>query len=350
MSEFEGLFSLFSDNENIVFVGHLNPDGDCVGSMKGLYNYFRGIKKNIKIVIPNSYPYFLDFLDEDKQILQYSNDPQKVEQVLEASEAIVCFDFNSIKRIDKLGDLVEKYKKNNFAVIDHHPGIELSNFGIAISFPQLSSTCEVVYTIIKEWEKNSIYYNGKLNNLIIPKKIPVDAAQALYCGLVTDTNNFSNSVCASTFAMGAAMLELGVDKEHVQGMIYGGFTSDRMRLMGYMLNENMKIYPVHKAGIMILNQDIKDKFNFQEGDSEGFVNLALGIRGLEVSALFTQSKDVVRVSLRSKSEFSVNKFAQLYFNGGGHEKASGGKITIPIEQVEEYFLKCIEEFTNKYKN
>ena len=165
--------------------------------------------------------------------------------------------------------------------------------------------------------------------------------------MMTDTNNFANSVLPSTFMMASELMELGVDKEWVQKMVFGGYSQSRMRLMGHMLYENMKIFPEYGAALMILTKETKEKFNFADGDSEGFVNLALNIKSVRVSGFFTEGDEFVRVSLRSKDDFSVNRLARGYFNGGGHERAAGGRLFIPVSQVEEYFIKSLAEFVEK---
>ena len=111
----------------------------------------------------------------------------------------------------------------------------------------------------------------------------------------------------------------------------------------------MKIIPEYNASIMILTKATKEKYNFSDGDSEGFVNLALNIKGIKVSGFFTEGDEFVRVSLRSKDDFSVNRLSRGYFNGGGHERAAGGRLFIPIDEVEEYFIKSLGEFIEKEK-
>jgi phosphoesterase RecJ-like protein len=130
----------------------------------------------------------------------------------------------------------------------------------------------------------------------------------------------------------------------VQFKVYSGFREQRMRMMGYMLHENMKLFPDSSAGLMVITKELEERFDFADGDSEGFVNLPLNIKGVEVSALFTEADGYVKVSLRSKGDFSVNKLSRKYFNGGGHERAAGGKLFIPIDEVEAYFLKSLEEY------
>ena len=135
------------------------------------------------------------------------------------------------------------------------------------------------------------------------------SALPLYTGMMTDTNNFSNSVLPSTFRMAGELMEAGVDKEWVQKMVFGGYSESRMRLMGHMLVENMKIIPQYNASVMVLTRAMKERFNFTDGDSEGFVNLALNIKDVKVSGFFTEGEEFIRVSLRSKDDFSVNRLA-----------------------------------------
>lgn len=324
---------LIADSKCIALIGHTNPDGDSIGSLIGIMSYLKDISRQIMPIVPNNYPSFLKFIDSAEQIIVYKKNPDVVKEFIAVADLIICMDFNSLKRIDELGVIVGGSPAAK-VLIDHHPQPE-QIFNLVFSYPELSSTCEVVYWIIKGMN------NGK--------PLSAEGAIALYTGMMTDTNNFSNSVQASTFKMAGELLEEGVDKEWVQMNVFGGFNELRMRLMGYMLWENMKLIEPYKVGFMLLTNDIKERFLLEDGDTEGFVNLPLSIRSIEVSALFTQDKDFVRVSLRSKNSFSVNRFAREYFNGGGHERAAGGKLYIPITDVEEYFIKSIGEFIEKEK-
>ena len=74
---------------------------------------------------------------------------------------------------------------------------------------------------------------------------------------------------------------------------------------------------------MTVSKRTKERFGFKEGDMEGLVNLGLNIKGVKIAALIAESDEFLRVSLRSKGEISVNALSKAYFNGGGHERASG---------------------------
>ena len=327
------LLRLIADAKHIMLTGHVNPDGDSIGSLVGVGRYLQELGKDVSAVVPNRFPDYLGFLDPENEILIYSENPDRVRETIDGTDLIICLDFNGLKRIERLGELIGRSPVSK-VLIDHHPQPE-NLFALVFSETEVSSTCELAYRIFK--------------NLAPGKKISPESGRAFYTGMMTDTNNFANSVWPSTFRMAAELLELGVDKEDIQSRVLWSFAEGRMRLMGYMLHENMKIFPQYRAGLMILTKEMKERFGYEDGDSEGFVNLPLGIREVEVSALFTESDDFIRVSLRSKGDISVNRLSRLYFNGGGHERAAGGKLYIPVSEVEEYFKKSVGEFMGKEK-
>ncbi len=241
-------------------------------------------------------------------------------------------DLNSPKRLDDLGVLMEQSNCPK-VLIDHHP-FPSDCFDVVYSYPESSSTCELAYWIIKQM----ISLRAK------NEKISQNVAISLYTGMMTDTNNFANSVLPSTFRMAGELVTMGIDKDLLQSMVFGGYSESRMRLMGDMLLNKMSIHSDLDASVMVITNEDKQKYNFQKGDSEGFVNLPLNIKEVQVSALFTEDDGFVRVSLRSKGDFPVNKLSNMFFNGGGHQRAAGGRISIPITQVEEYFVKSLRKF------
>ncbi len=332
MDKVKEFISLVSDSEKIVLVSHVNPDGDAIGSTTGFKYFLEQNGKSVSIVVPNRYPQFLGYLDINEEIVAYKGNEDEAVKIVEASDLIICMDFNALKRIEELGGIVGKSGAKK-VLIDHHLQPE-ECFDIIFSDPQASSTCEVAYYLIRDMvEADSSI-----------KPVDLKSGLSFYTGLMTDTNNFANSVRPQTFKMACELLELGIDKEDVQFKVYSGFREERMRMMGYMLYENMQIFPEHKAGFMLITKELKEKFNFQDGDSDGFVNLALNISGVEVSGLFTEADGFVKVSLRSKGDFSVNGLSRAFFNGGGHERAAGGKIFIPTDEVLDYFLHSLEEY------
>jgi len=328
---------LISSANEIVILGHTNPDGDAIGSVVAMSRFLKLSGKIVNVIIPNKYPDYLSFLDENGEILIFSNCKKKSSDLISNCDLLIALDFNQLSRIDDMEGLVRECKAPKI-LIDHHPSPESDSFDLVISKIETSSNSEILY-----W----LFFS------LLGGKISLEVAEPLYVGMMTDTNNFANSVLPSTFRMASDLMEKGVDKEKLQYLVFGGFSEARMRLMGYLMSEKMVILYDLEAGYIMLSKYDQNRFGFNEGDSEGFVNIPLSIRGINVSALFTEGDNYVRVSLRSKNDFSVNSMARRFFNGGGHERAAGGKLFIPFDQVENYFIEslkiCYDEFKKREK-
>ena len=179
------LEKLLAENKDIILIGHVNPDGDCIGALTGFHRYLKSININSIPVVPNAYPLYLEFLDSDKSIKIYENDKEYIDNILDKNPLLICMDFNSLKRLDLLGKDI-KGRCLTKVLIDHHPMPE-DEYDVVFSHTEMSSACEVTYSLIREM-------NG-FNNL------PLNCAISLYIGMMTDTNNFANSVSGSTFLM-----------------------------------------------------------------------------------------------------------------------------------------------------
>lgn len=332
IKESEQLLERIKCSSDILLISHSNPDGDAIGSVTGLKNFLKSRGINSVIVVPNTYPDYLSFLDEDKEIVVYSLERDRAIELADKADLIIALDFNQLSRVDEL----EKHVLDSEAfkiLIDHHPMPDTETFDLVISDTEVSSTAELLFWLLLSVQKNE----GK------SEMLSQETAKSLYVGMMTDTNNFSNSVSSGTFMMASILLESGVDKDMLQHLVFGGFSEERMRLLGHMLLNKMVILDRFGAGYITLSLEEQKRYNFSEGDAEGFVNLPLNIKGVNISALFTQKDDHVRVSLRSTNDFSVNRLSRMHFNGGGHERAAGGKLFIPFDQVSDYFESKLEE-------
>jgi len=140
--------------------------------------------------------------------------------------------------------------------------------------------------------------------------------------------------------------EKDIETDKISILVYDNYSSERMQLMGYCLNEKMKVYPEYKTAIISLTKEELIKYKFKPGDTEGFVNLPLSIKGMVFSILIIEKKDHVKLSFRSRGSFSANEFAVKHFNGGGHLNAAGGQYNARMEEA----IFTIENLLNKYKN
>ena len=121
-----------------------------------------------------------------------------------------------------------------------------------------------------------------------------------------------------------------------------------MKLLGRCLTENFQILEEYSTALFFLKkEDLKD-CNFIKGDTEGFVNIPLSLKGIIFSAFFIEHDDGIKISFRSKGDFDVNKFSKNHFNGGGHRNASGGKaLNMSIENTINHFIELLNEYKNE---
>lgn len=141
----------------------------------------------------------------------------------------------------------------------------------------------------------------------------------------------------------AHLLEYNIHHTQIQQNVFDTYSYDRLKLVGYALSEKLRYFPEFKAAYIALSQKELKKFNYKKGDTEGLVNSALSIKDVQISALFTETDKLVRVSLRSKGSLDVNEIARQYFNGGGHKNAAGGQMTIPLDEVTKLFESIVQK-------
>ena len=335
--------ALLCNARDIVLIGHFNPDGDAVGSVTAAYHYLKARGKRPRIILPSPYPESMAFLEPDEagdRMLICEKDPDGARQLIAAADLLVCLDFNRLARTEYLeADILAA--RAGKVMIDHHLAAESERFDLVFSTPEVSSTCELLWRVLLAMPD----IGGD------PSRIGLRCAESLYVGMMTDTNNFSNSVFSGTFEMASQLLARGVDKDALQEKVLGRYSVSRTRLMGHMIKDKMTILPDFEAAYMLLSNKEKDRYHFRPGDSEGFVNLPLAIAGVQISALFTENFDgrYIRVSLRSRGRLNVNRLAQRFFNGGGHRNASGGRLYIPLEAVPAYFEQALAAWPDEEK-
>lgn len=322
----------FEEEKRISILIHYNPDGDAVGSGLALMHFLRTFKHEVKLIAPNRFPAFLRWMPGSDEIIAYERHKEKVDDFLKTSDFIFCLDFNNSDRMEEIEDTFFSCNAHK-VLIDHHPNPK-SFCDSIFSDTKASSTAELVYHFIKLFQPDF-----RLNK---------DMATCIYVGLMTDTGNFSyNSSNPETFNVLAELLSFGIDKDEITSNIYDNFSENRMRLLGFALGERMKVIKNLKTAYIVLHQADLQKFNFKQGDSEGFVNYPLSIKGIVFSVLFIEYKDIVKVSLRSKGEFEVNKFAEKHFSGGGHQNAAGGSSKEKLSVLIQRFEKLLPLYENE---
>ena len=322
------LSKLFSNSDNILIISHINPDGDATGSQLALYHYLTSKGKNVNMLAPNYLQEFLKWMDGSELINIFIGNRRKCRKLIASADLIVMVDFNQSNRLGEAEELVKRSNARK-VLIDHH--IDPQCFAdLIISYPEMSSTSELVYEIIAKIESETF--------------MSPQYAEAIYTGIITDTGIFEyGSFTPRTMRIVADLLEAGLDKSRIKDLIYNNFSVDRMRLQGFTLNKRMIVLPEFKSAYIYLKKDDLTEYNYAKGDTEGFVNMPLSIKGIRFSTMFVEKEGFIKLSFRSKGSFPSNEIAAKYFNGGGHQNASGGDYYDTLENTIEYFLKVLKE-------
>jgi len=316
---------------DIVILSHRNPDGDAIGSSLGLAMYLRKKFHKVQVIFPSEYPVVFEYLDHVKDILIYDLKPNESKQAVEKADTIFCLDFNGLDRIDKLGESVQ-FSKAKKILIDHHLDPEpFSDYEFLDT--TASSTSELVYLWIKEM--------GDIH------MADVRIGEALFTGIITDTGSFKYNTRPMTFRIAADLKELGVDDFYLQDQIFNALKSKHLRLLGHCLANRMEIIEEHEFAIIHLTKKDYIDFDIQRGDTEGIVNHLLYVKNIQIAAFVTEQPTIIKLSLRSKGDISVQEVATKYFNGGGHKNAAGGGVYASLHDVLEKLKRVLPAYTKK---
>ena len=326
--EIDRLRHLISACNTFVLVTHVHPDGDAIGAMQGFAAFLRALGRSVYTMVPNAYPDFLSFLDlpGENKILIYKYKQKLCRQALQKADAIICLDINALMRLEALCERIVPLSVPK-VIIDHHPEPEHRDFDLILSEPEMSSSSELVYRVICA--------------LNMVTSFPQAAVEPLYVGVMTDTNNFFNMVSAGTFEVAAQLLQLGARKEELQQNVFSAFSEQRIRFMAHAIYNRMVLIKPYRAAYMTLSLAEQEQFSFRPGDSEGFVNIPMNIKEIDVSMLFVETPDYIRVSLRSRNGIDVNEMGRRFFNGGGHRQASGGKLYCSFVELPGLIMQAL---------
>lgn len=332
---------LIEDSQRPIVVTHAKPDGDAIGSSTAMLHFLLAAgKSNAKIILNDNPPRFLQFLTKDieDKIMTYDAAPEKVATEIKNSDLIICLDFNAFHRTSRLEEFLAASDAPKI-LIDHHLNADKELFNVAFSETEVSSASELLYHILMATPQIS----GNAEAL------GKEASLALMTGMTTDTNNFNNSVHPTTLGMASALLATGTDRDLILQKINLEHSENRLRLKGHMLKDLLNVTEDGVAYI-VLDKKTQEEYNMQEGDTEGFVNEPLSIAKVRMSIFAREDKNEIRISIRSKKGTSANKCAKMFFNGGGHENAAGGKLYMRVEEVAGYIRNASHTYMTEYEN
>ena len=266
-----------------------------------------------------------------QDVLIYDKNTEEANCVMSEADLFCYLDFNTESRTGVMYNDLCHYNKTPKILIDHHIGADSSKFIACFSETEISSTSEMVAELVKSQGFGTYLDNDIATNIIV--------------GMITDTGTFSHSIFKNTFSIFGEILSLTtVNYKKIHQNIYDTSTESRLRLLGFLINDRMIILNEYNTAIIYASKSDLERFNYQVGDTEGVVNYPLSIANIKMSVLFTEKQGVIRLSFRSKDDFSVNDLSRKHFNGGGHMNAAGGTLNCSLEEAIELFKSVLPEY------
>ena len=325
----QALRELLHTPKKCVIVTHPRPDADAIGSSLGWKHYLEKKGHLVTFISPTHYTANLSWIKGSESIVDYEDEKgvRIAKTKIAEAEVIFFLDFNSIARLEKPGDSVAASSAVR-VLIDHH--LQPEPFPISFSDTSYAATCELIYDII--------------DTLVDADLIDPIIAEDLYAGLVSDTGFFQHpNTTPNVHKVAAGLIVRGASPDYVSDKVNNIFDERRLHYFGYALLEKLKVVNEGKVAYISIDKSDARKFNLQLGDNEGLVNYPFKIQGVQVVVLFSEEREKVKISFRSKGDIDVNTFARKYFEGGGHKNAAGGKSMIGMEETEKKFIELVKE-------
>jgi phosphoesterase RecJ-like protein len=292
--------------QKFVLTSHARPDGDAVGSVLACGQILRSMGKQADVFLSDGVPYIYKPLPFAETVVVAPTVPPEY-------EAAIILECDSVQRT-RLDGLENHYLIN----IDHHSTARpFAN--VNWIDPSACATAEMIFRLARE----------------AGVRISSEIATCLYTAVLTDTGSFCfNGTNERTFALAQELVRAGADPSAIAQNVYFSNPTSKMRLLGSALSN---LHQDGELAWMYISRDHMDRAEATDEDSEGLVNYALAIEGVEVALFFREQSDGrFRVSLRSKGAINVASVAER-FGGGGHECASGcsieGPLSVAVERV-----------------
>ena len=302
--------------KKVAITGHVNPDGDCIGSVLAIYNYISTVYPEIKLSA-----YLEEFSDKFMFLKNSENIKQSVEED-EEFDLLICVDSADIQRLGFSEVLLQKSKES--INIDHH--VTNTKFTDETCLEaDASSTAEVIYTLLNK------------------EKIDKAVAECLYTGMVHDTGVFRYS-CTSpkTMRIAADLMEKGIDYTTIVDESFYEKSYLQNQILGRTLLESILILD-GKCIFSYVNRKTMNFYEVTKKDLDGIIEQLRQTRGVEVAIfLYEVETQKYKVSLRSKNKVDVSKIAS-FFGGGGHVRAAGCTMDGTVHDIVNNISMHIEQ-------
>lgn len=310
------ILDIIEKSNKIGVTFHQSPDGDSLGSSTALVQGLRLLSKDAylisKEIIPDTFTY-LKCSEEITGLKDY---------VQEETDLVIVVDCGDFKRIN--GNLQREDRSYAIINLDHHMSNE--KYG-DLNYVDTSAAAvgEIIFDLLN----------------LLKVEITKDIALSLYTSILTDTSSFKHSNTTSrTHEIAGSLLKTGIDFNAVQRRVFENKDFRKVKFFGKVI-DTINLQLEGKVVFMEITNDMLEESGLESMDSAEVIHFGTMISGVEVVALFKESKGGVKVSLRSKQKVDVAKIAEM-FNGGGHVRAAGLFYEGTMETVKERINKILE--------
>ncbi len=314
------LDDFLSKADTIAVSGHVNPDGDCLGSTLGCYNYVKENYPDAKVTL---------YLDSSSKAFSFMPGYEEIEETRPNGAKFDLFIALDCADKGRLGDSGRVFDNSDVTIcIDHH----VSNTGFAdhnVIEADASSACEVLYTLLN------------------PDKVSLNTAMCIYTGIVHDTGVFQYSCTGRrTMDIAGRLMEYGFDFPQLISESFYEKSYGQNRMMGKVLCESELYYDGAVVSGVARHEDM-EKYGVTSKDMDGIVEQLRNTKGNEVALFMYQIQGGWKVSMRSRG-VDVSPVA-VKFGGGGHERAAGCSLMkMSYEKALETILPVIKEAIDIY--
>ncbi|MEX0912456.1 MAG: bifunctional oligoribonuclease/PAP phosphatase NrnA [Gemmatimonadota bacterium] len=307
----------------VVLTTHVNADGDGAGSEAAIAAWLESVGVGVTIVNPTPFPPAFRFLLHRDDVVSELDDRGTPEAIRDA-DLVLVLDTSEANRIAPLVDLLDPERT---MVLDHHPPGPTVVGRSGVQDPVAAATGELVYDVITVSED----------------PWPPASALGAYVAIVSDTGSFRfANTSPRAHAIAAELLDRGIDPEAVFQRLFAVAPPRRLQLLREALGRLEHDSDLGVAWIA-LPKAVTDRLGSTPDDYDGLIDHARSLEGTRVALLFREiAPDQTKLSLRSSDDTNVNQIARQ-FGGGGHVKASGASIELPLERAVEDVFNVVRE-------
>ncbi len=322
--DMQKIADVLNESQTMYIFPHMVADGDAMGSCASLCGLMRKMGKTADIVMEDEIPDNLKFLDKDYVI--YADE----ETELPERDLCIALDCSNVDRFPKREHIFFGAAKCT-ACVDHH--LTKSGFAdINLVDPDAAATCELLYELYD----------------FMGIELDVEAGEALYTGIVTDTGNFQyTNTTKKTHIITAELIELGIDKKNINITLYQSQRLQKLKLHT-MIMDNMQTFCDGRAAMAYVTLDMYEKAGAKTSESDGINSMLRDIQGVEVAVFLREmSEHEIKVGFRSKNYVDVAEIC-VRLGGGGHKHAAGCAVLKTMEETLPLIKSEVEKAMVEY--